>query len=291
MSDLLTDLHQIKSKPMIALSNNIYTTSLIYSVYVLEEDNHIFVCEWKSDHYTVTEYKNEEIFACCKLQKGGKSFFPDDISAISPESLVVACGWNMGLCYLKREKDVSMLKFTHIVYTEKQYCSLCCLNDNIYACDKYFGVDELTKDGIKLRSLRTQQLDWLNIVLGIFRFPLLPSQFSYYHRIRANPSTENIWVLNKNKRQIFCFNNKGNLLKLFEGINQEEIEDICLDANEFLYYCTRTGIFLLNYKIRKQLHQFKKKSECSPRIYFLKNTIFVSIKIDGKLFIDKIVFC
>lgn len=87
--NMLTPYHQW---PVGNISESIHT------VYVASDNNHIFV----GIHAVILEYTElGDIVCCCKLAENGKQFMPCDITSVSPQILIVACGEER-LCFLER---------------------------------------------------------------------------------------------------------------------------------------------------------------------------------------------
>ena len=103
--------------------------------------------------------------------------------------------------------------------------------------------------------------------------------------IRADPSTGQIWGAELGAYEIFSFDKKGTKIQSFK--TEEKIWDFFINRFGQIFFCNFEGIFTFfpEKKLHKNLFKFQKKSEFRPKLFILREKMFVFLEINGKYFI------
>ena len=104
-------------------------------------------------------------------------------------------------------------------------------------------------------------------------------------RIRADPSTGQISGAKLGTCEIFSFDKKGTKIQSFK--TEEKIFDFFVNKLGQIFFCNFEGIFTFfpEKKLHKNLFKFQKKSQCEPKLFILREKMFVFLHIDEKYFI------
>ena len=217
---------------------DMWITSMIVS-----EDNHIFFCDLNNQ--SIIEFTEEGgLVGECLLREGkgagGRDLLPMDICSISSDSFVVVAeegsgsGRNETLIFFERKKVFPFFHIQKTIQTGRKtsftyFHSLFERNGEIIICDLNLEIISFTKEGKKIKTIKTRESG------GPFYDPL----------IRADPSNGNFWLVKRKGFsssffELFCFDGKGK--KIHSIKIEEEISDFCL--NEFgNFFCNLEGIF------------------------------------------------
>ena len=175
---------------------------------------------------------------------------------------------------MERKKFPCFLKIQKIIEKKKTFSSsfsVCKNQKEILFCDsRKFQFDFYTEKGEFLKTIDP------GVETGGRGTP----------RIRADPSTGQIWGAKQGTCEIFSFDKKGTKIQSFK--TEEEIWDFFINKLGQIFFCNFEGIFTFfpEKKLQKNLFKFQKKSEFyPPNLFILREKMFVCLKIDGKYFI------
>ena len=247
----------------------------ITSLVVSDEDHHLFLADFLN--CSIVEMTESGEFVGEFELKGenvGK-LRPTEMFFDSSQILGVNCR-RVGvveeyLIFLERKKFSCFLQIQKIIKKKKNFdsSSICKKQKEILFCDeRTFKFDVYTEKGEFLKTIDP----------GVETGDGSPL-------IRADPSTGQIWGAKQKTCEIFSFDKKGTNIQSFK--TEEKILDFFIDKYGQIFFCNFEGIFTFfpEKKLHKSLFKFEKESEFLPKLFILREKMFVFLKIDGKYFI------
>lgn len=243
----------------------------VRSICISKEDDHIFICDVSNQ--SIIEFTEDgKLRGQCLLCEGANKFTPFDICLVSPDIFVVACGWEKKLIFLERVKYPPYLRIKFSIDTERKFYSVCQMDEKIFACCGFFGVDSFTKSGQKVETIRNR---------------ISSNEHNTWPIIRANSCTGliclaeiDIWK-KLNKSVMRHFTSSGTYIT--NPTSQENISDFCFNEFGHYYYCNEEEFF--SSSPQKCLYKFEVKSEGFTRILVSKKKLFILHKLEGKYLI------
>ena len=246
----------------------------ISSLVVSDEDHHLFLVDNRNGSIVEMTESGEFVGELKLKGENGEEFRPKEMFFDSCQILGVNCRGAGGeyLIFLERKKFPCFLKIQKIIEKKETFSSfsVCKNQKEILFCDFWkFQFAFYTEKGEFLKTIDP----------GVETGGRCPP------RIRADPSTGQIWGAKQGAREIFSFDKKGTKIQSFK--TEEEIWDFFINKLGQIFFCNREGIFTFfpEKKLQKNLFKFQKKSEFPPNLFILREKIFVCLQIDGKYFI------
>ena len=249
----------------------------ITSLVVSDEDHHLFLADNLNNSIVEMTESGEFVGELELKGQNGEKLRPTEMFFDSSQILGVNCQ-RAGvveeyLIFLERKKIPCFLQIKNIIKKKKTFnfsFSVCKNQKEILFCDQHkFKFDFYTEKGEFLKTIDP------GVETGGWCTP----------RIRADPSTGQIWGAKRGTCEIFSFDKKRTKIQSFK--TEEKVLDFFINKFGQFFFGNFEGIFIFfpEKKLHKNLFKFQRKSECDPKLFILREKMFVFLQIDEKYFI------